>query len=574
MISYQFGKWGFLFLFRCRGSVSRKALALAIPSSFVCLWIHHYYHDWLKLSDSEDLSVSQVWAGYNWALAFLLAFRTQQAYGRYWEGVSLLQQVRGEWFNATSSLIAFCAPSAELATEVERFQHLLVRLVSLLYCAGLQTVSDLDDAFRVIDNDGMEDSSLLFLEGNCEKCEIIIQWIQRLIIDNTRSGVVPVPAPIVSRVFQELSRGIVNLNNARKIADIPFPFPYAQMASIMLGIHLCLAPILAAVLMQSPAWAIVLTFFPIWALWGLNYIAAEIEAPFGDDPNDLPLVAMMDDMNTSLWMLLDKRTQLPPSFSFEKRHTQFKSTIYSSQKPQLVSHTVDSEPSHYGRKTLETASAHISRSLRPQTKRSSNQSRMSVGSASHNSASHNSRWSRFSWNPFRRVESHRNSITFRNDVSSRSIPDNSDNLSETRQNDDRISGLARTHSSSSQEGSWQEGRLDADDLVGVSISPREDSMTVVAVASEVREKRTSRDTPPVRIQSVSSQLNENPLAPREGSDCPVDVGGPEDFPELLPGNGPGQRSPGPKPVVRGVEGYQLSMTPSATISAGTRAVAM
>jgi hypothetical protein len=29
-------------------------------------------------------------------------------------------------------------------------------------------------------------------------------------------------------VCQELSRGIVNLQNARKIADFPFPYPYAQ----------------------------------------------------------------------------------------------------------------------------------------------------------------------------------------------------------------------------------------------------------------------------------------------------------------------------------------------------------
>jgi len=201
-------------------------------------------------------------------------------------------------------------------------------------------VSDLDDAFRVIDNDGMEDGSLLFLEGNSEKCEIILQWIQRLTMDMTRSGVVVAPPPIVSRVFQELSRGIVNLNNARKIADIPFPFPYAQMASVMLGMHLIVAPIVAASLMNSLGWAVVLTFFPIYAFWGLNYIAAEIEAPFGDDPNDLPLVAMMNDMNTSLWMLLDKRTQLPPQFCFEARHTEFKSTIYSNMKKSYMARVI------------------------------------------------------------------------------------------------------------------------------------------------------------------------------------------------------------------------------------------
>jgi len=37
----------------------------------------------------------------------------------------------------------------------------------------------------------------------------------------------------------------------------------------------------------------------------------------------------MNDMNTSLWTLLDKRTQLPPTFHFERRtHAKFKSVVH------------------------------------------------------------------------------------------------------------------------------------------------------------------------------------------------------------------------------------------------------
>ena len=41
-------------------------------------------------------------------------------------------------------------------------------------------------------------------------------------------GVLAIPPPILSRVYQTLSRGFVNLLNAKKIADTRFPFPYAQ----------------------------------------------------------------------------------------------------------------------------------------------------------------------------------------------------------------------------------------------------------------------------------------------------------------------------------------------------------
>ena len=35
--------------------------------------------------------------------------------------------------------------------------------------------------------------------------------------------------------LQEMSRGIVNLQNARKIADFPFPFPYHQAGSLVVN---------------------------------------------------------------------------------------------------------------------------------------------------------------------------------------------------------------------------------------------------------------------------------------------------------------------------------------------------
>jgi len=48
----------------------------------------------------------------------------------------------------------------------------------------------------------------------------------------------------------------------------------------------------------------------------VNYIAVELENPFGDDWNDLPLEEMQDDMNRSLISLLRKHAVRPPKFDF------------------------------------------------------------------------------------------------------------------------------------------------------------------------------------------------------------------------------------------------------------------
>ena len=54
-----------------------------------------------------------------------------------------------------------------------------------------------------------------------------MNWIQRLIA----TGPVEASAPLVARTYQELSRGIVNLNNVRKIEEVPFPFPWKNIGT-------------------------------------------------------------------------------------------------------------------------------------------------------------------------------------------------------------------------------------------------------------------------------------------------------------------------------------------------------
>merc|ERR1712226_1841256 len=185
--------------------------------------------------------------GFTSVLFFVLSFRSNVAYNRWWEGGTLLQQTRGEWFNAYSSLIAFTSPDPSREAEVEAYHHLLARLMSLLFCSALQQVSpDRERPF-----------------------EVLLQWIQRSTIRYAQLGILTAPPPILSRAFQEISRGIVNLQNARKIADFPFPYPYAQTSMVMLIIHWCLCPIITSMLLKGSLAACV-SFAIIFFLWCIN----------------------------------------------------------------------------------------------------------------------------------------------------------------------------------------------------------------------------------------------------------------------------------------------------------------
>jgi len=195
--------------------------------------------------------------------------------------------------------------------------QLLVRLMSMLYGAALNDVSEMEDtSLQFIDFTDLQESSLVFLEGAHIKSEIILQWIQRAICEAAGSDVIKVAPPILSRVYNQLGNGIVMLNNAQKLNEFPVPFPVAQMILLMLVLHWFLTAQLCAVCSESPWWAFIQAFVVVLMYWSLHYIGEELEQPFGDDANDLPISEMQADMNASLLDLLSPEARNAPSFGY------------------------------------------------------------------------------------------------------------------------------------------------------------------------------------------------------------------------------------------------------------------
>eukprot|EP00929_Paragymnodinium_shiwhaense_P042084 TRINITY_DN21843_c0_g1_i1.p1 TRINITY_DN21843_c0_g1~~TRINITY_DN21843_c0_g1_i1.p1 ORF type:complete len:530 (-),score=61.03 TRINITY_DN21843_c0_g1_i1:171-1760(-) len=261
------------------------------------------------------------WAGvtssYSVALAFLLVFRTQIAYSRLWDAISALQLIRASWVNCASCCLAFCSSDASKKKQIESFKHQIVRLLSVLYCSAVTSVCQHHNEYEVLSLDGMEDAAFAWLRDQPNQTEIVLQWIQRLIMDNQAAGVVSAPPPIISRVFQELGQGMKDFNNARRIKLVPFPFPYAQILSLMLCLHSFLNIGVAACTMQNQAAAFGRCFMSAFVFWSLNYIAIEIENPYGEDDNDLPLVQLAASFNSALMNLLQPGAQKPPDYEMD-----------------------------------------------------------------------------------------------------------------------------------------------------------------------------------------------------------------------------------------------------------------
>jgi len=132
------------------------------------------------------------------------------------------------------------------------------------------------------------EEEIAVLSRSSDRPTVAMYWI---IHDLARvSKDLEVPAPIQSRMYQELSNGVLGLNQAMKLADIPFPFPYAQMLTLILVCYSTFIPVYIALFTPSYFAASILSFALFEGIWGLNETAKELENPFGPDVNDITLV--------------------------------------------------------------------------------------------------------------------------------------------------------------------------------------------------------------------------------------------------------------------------------------------
>merc|ERR1712176_122073 len=113
----------------------------------------------------------------------------------------------------------------------------------------------------------------------------MLHLLQSLITDSHDKGILKIPPPILSRVYQTISRGFVNLLNAKKIQDTKFPFPFAQVITILLIIDTFLVPLMLASILKSKILCAIMTGLPMWGCFCLLFISQQLENPFGIDDN-------------------------------------------------------------------------------------------------------------------------------------------------------------------------------------------------------------------------------------------------------------------------------------------------
>jgi hypothetical protein len=134
--------------------------------------------------------------------------------------------------------------------------------------------------------------------------EVISYWCCLSFTQMRQDNWLGVHPAICSRVYQELSKGSLGYWQASKLLAIPFPFPFAQMVTLQLCLLVILFPVMVSSVIDDHLdfkWlAPLFSWLGVASYFGLNIVAVEIEMPFGDDANDLPLVALHEMFVTGL----------------------------------------------------------------------------------------------------------------------------------------------------------------------------------------------------------------------------------------------------------------------------------
>lgn len=281
-------------------------------------------------------------------VGYLLCVRTNLALSRWMEGISDVEWMLSKWNDAYLQLNAFFSGKPDPDNRILYFRVRIAHWFALMSCLAFATLrggglDSLDDAMikemfpkhlemtatrsksfacfnssimtsdptmrRKSEKDSNKkpggsdavrnmdlhvlanptEQEVAALENAHDKVNLIALWIIQGTVLEVRAKSLDTPPPIVTRILQELSNGMLGFNQAHKVATVPFPFPFAQMVQILLLILFVSLPFYLDMFTQNLVFTPLISFVIPIAYNGLNSIAIELEEPFGTDWNDVDI---------------------------------------------------------------------------------------------------------------------------------------------------------------------------------------------------------------------------------------------------------------------------------------------
>lgn len=286
MIDYDPHRW-WSRLFTIRGSLVRELLArlgMVLGWSLTIALVHH-----LLRPVGISLTIHTL-AGV--ALSLLLVFRTNSSYDRFWEG----RKLWGGIVNETRNLARASRPFL-LKADPELYRALLHWTMCFPYAAAscLKGKLDLGPMEKALSAEEVEQIR------TAQHCGLAVSiQLSELLAEGRRRG--HYAEYVQLQLDQNVQLLIDYLGACERIHKTPIPYAYMIHLRRTLAIYFVTLPF---ALVEGLGWgAVPATCAVAYLFLGIEEIGVEIEDPFGDDPNDLPLGRFCENIRGNLAALL------------------------------------------------------------------------------------------------------------------------------------------------------------------------------------------------------------------------------------------------------------------------------
>jgi len=246
-------------------------IAMAVYAGIVAyLEIEYFKID----KDSSIRNISLIHTLLGFVLSMLLVFRTNTAYDRWWEGRKLLGKMVNDSRNLAIKLHTILPEDDKENRDFFKkylcfFPHLLSRHLS-----KQSTKMELaqDQQHTEVEQLPHPPNALIWrIRNQVQKLyrEGVITGDQLIILDTQLSG------------FLDVCGG------CERIKNTPIPYSYSSFTKKFIVIYVITLPIAYA--MSIGYMMTLLTVFVFYVLMSLEVLAEEIEEPFNNEENDLPM---------------------------------------------------------------------------------------------------------------------------------------------------------------------------------------------------------------------------------------------------------------------------------------------
>ena len=271
-------------------------LKILFPTIFLvgiyCYGVYYLEVEYLHLNSKSSISnIGMIHSLLGFVLSLLLVFRTNTAYDRWWEGRKLWGKLVNDSRNFVIKINSILPENdvknrTQIAKYLRFFPHFLANHLSK-ESTRLVLDEDFSDLQKELQHHPPAELVFLLTKKLYQlKKENKISDTEMLFLDTQLSGFLDV------------------CGVCERIKNTPIPYSYSSFIKKFIIFYVMALPV--ANVVNLGGFMIPITMFVYYVLMSLELIAEEIEDPFNNDENDIPMEAISQNIERNIDLILNK----------------------------------------------------------------------------------------------------------------------------------------------------------------------------------------------------------------------------------------------------------------------------